>query len=508
MKQNNSIFRENEIISNKIVAKINIIEMILFTLIFLLNVFGIFIVPMKIMIAAYVIGMICLVIPVLLNNILKIKKGWIKYINVLSAVMLMWICSGTLRFHSVAVFALPIVIATLYYSKKLTIIATILTVIVTSLGELFGYAFNTIPDLEWDNMQSELVFNILPRAMLVFSLGMVLSMMCKRISEILGDLMGAEEQKAMLEKSVAISEKSLDISNQLLASVSDLAETSDVVSQSNQKIAQETDSVLVGATDNKKHIDTANIKIKDINSKINNLTDRSEKVASLSEKVKEITEENQTRINKAAASMEEIHSSTNECRNVITTLGEQSKEIINIVNVITEISSQTNILSLNASIEAARAGEHGRGFAVVAEEIQKLSEQTRASVDNIGKIIKEVVASTDEAVKSMDKTVSLTKSGLINIKEVEGTSQVVTSSNVEVAKEILDIDEITKQIRENSKEIAEYMNKVRETINNNLRLVEQVSSATEESSSSAEVLVEMIDRINKMATQLTEIATE
>ena len=119
MKQNNSIFRENEIISNKIVAKINIIEMILFTLIFLLNVFGIFIVPMKIMIAAYVIGMICLVIPVLLNNILKIKKGWIKYINVLSAVMLMWICSGTLRFHSVAVFALPIVIATLYYSKKL-----------------------------------------------------------------------------------------------------------------------------------------------------------------------------------------------------------------------------------------------------------------------------------------------------------------------------------------------------------------------------------------------------
>ena len=64
MKQNNSIFRENEIISNKIVAKINIIEMIVFTLIFLLNVFGIFIVPMKIMIAAYVIGMICLVIPV------------------------------------------------------------------------------------------------------------------------------------------------------------------------------------------------------------------------------------------------------------------------------------------------------------------------------------------------------------------------------------------------------------------------------------------------------------
>lgn len=508
MEQNNSIFRENELESNKLVAKINIVLMVIFTLVFLLNVVGIFVVPMKIMIIAYILGMVFIFLPILLIKILKYEYSWIKYINIASAIMLMWICSGTLRFHAVVAFTFPIVVSTLYYSKKLNFISTIITAITVSLGEVFGYWFNTLEDANWLDLKGELLFNVFPRALLVIAVGMVLSMICTRISDILGDLMGAEEQKAMLKRSVAISEKSLEISNQLLGSVADLAETSDTVSQSNQKIAQETETVLLGSADNKKHIEIANTKIVDINTKINNLNDRSEKVAILSEKVKDITEENQKRITKATSSMEQIHSSTDECKEVITKLGEQSQEIINIVNVITEISSQTNILSLNASIEAARAGEHGRGFAVVAEEIQKLSEQTRASVDNIGKIIQEVVASTEKAVSAMDKSVSLTKAGLVSIKEIESASEVVTTSNVEMTQEIFDIDEITKKIKENSKEIAEYMNKVKDTITNNFGLIEQVSAATEESSASAEVLVEMTNRINEMAMQLTEVATE
>lgn len=89
------------------------------------------------------------------------------------------------------------------------------------------------------------------------------------------------------------------------------------------------------------------------------------------------TSEIMFRMDDATDSMEQIHRSTNECKKVISTLGEESKEIIGIVETITRISSQTNILALNATIEAARAGEHGKGFAVVAEEIQKHSESKR-----------------------------------------------------------------------------------------------------------------------------------
>ena len=106
------------------------------------------------------------------------------------------------------------------------------------------------------------------------------------------------------------------------------------------------------------------------------------------------------------------------------------------------------------------------------------------------------------------ESVSLTQSGLSSIKEIESASETITKSNIDMTKEIIDIDEITRGIKNNSKEVAEYVKKVETSITNNFGLIEQVSAATEESSAGAEVLVDMVDRINKMAMQLTEIATE
>ena len=72
---------------------------------------------------------------------------------------------------------------------------------------------------------------------------------------------------------------------------------------------------------------------------------------------------------------------------VVTKLGENSKEIGQIVETISGIAGQTNLLALNAAIEAARAGEQGKGFAVVAEEVRKLAEQSKAAAERIANLI-------------------------------------------------------------------------------------------------------------------------
>lgn len=506
MSQNDLVLRENELRSNRLVANVMFVCFIINTAVFILNLIGFFIIPMKIMNIAYFVSAIALLLPTLLVRVLKGTQSWIKYVNVMAALICVFILSLVLTFHVVVLYAFPVAIATLYYNKTLNRMTLVMNIMVVSVGQVLAFILNTYEDWNFPNLNNMIIYGVIPRGLEVLLMSVVLNKVCIGTGRILGELTGVmEKEKKVTEHSVLIAQKAMEVSNELLDSVTELVETSDIVEKSNQMIANETEIVLHDSADNKRHIDTANEKIINITDRIEELNKQGNDVVNLSEQVKEITNDNQKRIDKANDSMEQIHRSTDECKNVISFLGEESKEIINIVNIITEIANQTNILALNASIEAARAGEHGRGFAVVAEEIQKLAEQTRASVDNIGKIIQSVVANTDQAVGAMERSVLLTQTGLSSIKEVEAAFTNIKLSNIEMTGKIVDMVENNKVIRQNSRDVVDYMDKVRNTIGNSFGVVEHVSAATQQSSAGAKVLVEMVGKINNMAVQLASI---
>ena len=124
-----------------------------------------------------------------------------------------------------------------------------------------------------------------------------------------------------------------------------------------------------------------------------------------------LAEEGQEQLHSLEKQIESIYSSTKEMKDTVESLNQLSSQIIEVVVIVEGISSQTNLLALNASIEAARAGEHGKGFAVVANEVRKLSEQTKQSVELIKEFTKQITTQKDTVGAGIQEVERLTENG-------------------------------------------------------------------------------------------------
>ncbi len=190
--------------------------------------------------------------------------------------------------------------------------------------------------------------------------------------------------------------------------------------------------------------------------------------------------------------MHEIASAVDESARIVQELGEKSKEIGLIVEVISGIAAQTNLLALNAAIEAARAGEHGRGFSVVAEEVRKLAENSQQSVQQIGDIIGTIQETTEKAVVTMQNGYQRVHEGRTNveatgnsfheivkmIRTAEENSQQVMDAISHLSEPIADIVSRTEKISTMSAEIAKKMEDI------SVATAEQASSIMEISDNS------------------------
>ena len=402
----------------------------------------------------------------------------------------------------------PIAIASLYFSKSLNIVATVLTVIGVSIGQLLAFKLPTLQDDNFLEFDSVIIFGVIPRALVLIAVAAIFTMLCSRTANLLSNLLGAEEQKEMLEQMNRMKENAVRTSEALVKMVGELSDIADTSLQTNQSIAIESDHLLTGSMENATAVENADQKIQDITGQLAELSDMNHKTANLTNQIGENTAENQKRMDDATDSMEKIHNSTNQCKKIISDLGEESKAIIGIIETITNISNQTNILALNASIEAARAGEQGKGFAVVAEEIQKLSEQTKSAVENIGSIIHEVVRNTEDAVDAMEKNSLYTKDGMESIHKANESAAVITISNGELAQQIYKINSVAEIIREKSGEVADGMKQISSNTQLNCNAVEHVTAATQENSAGTESLVEIVEQIKDLSEQLNRVVQE
>ncbi|MEN0587625.1 globin-coupled sensor protein [Kurthia gibsonii] len=142
---------------------------------------------------------------------------------------------------------------------------------------------------------------------------------------------------------------------------------------------------------------------------------------------------------------EAIHVKTNEMTSMVQALNNSSTEMKDVIEMVKSIANQTNLLALNSAIEAARAGEHGKGFAVVAEEVRKLADQTKTSVEQIALLIEESNEVTSEVVEVIHQIQQLVIQGTEQNEVLKESFDDISSN---ITKTIGDIKEVGEQVSE------------------------------------------------------------
>ena len=384
MKKTAGVLIQNEKEANKAAAKVMRITFLIFTLIYLLNVVGIFVVDMKVMTVAYVTGSLLLWLPTIVVCALKKQNSYVKYMLIGCSVLFVTIATATLSYHVVIIYIYAIAISSLYFSKKINIITTIVSVVGVSVAQVICFVFEILPDKNFTNMFKLFLYGIAPRAMTLIAVAAIFTMLCRRTAALLSNVMNAEQQEQMIREMKELQQKSQQTSEELRKMVQELSTITKSSMEANGQIAEETSGVLESFSQNTGEITEVNERTQDINGSLEKLGEMNGRVSELAQQNNSRTKENQKKMDDATASMEQIHVSTSECKEIIWKLGEESKEILGIIQVITGISNQTNILALNAAIEAARAyAPFVRKIEVEVETLDMVKEAVAAGADII-----------------------------------------------------------------------------------------------------------------------------
>ena len=277
----------------------------------------------------------------------------------------------------------------------------------------------------------------------------------------------------MMKKVMATAQQVTDSAGQLNTNASQSAEVSNSVANSMVNVAGNCSEQFT-------EIETANGQVETLGRHMMNFVNTIQHSSEVVKVTQDKAVAEAKTVDGAVEQMKLIQTSVMQSADVITELGEESDRIGKIVDTISSIAAQTNLLALNAAIEAARAGEHGRGFAVVADEVRKLAEQSSESAGEIAGLITSIQDKSQKAVAVMQEGVDRVESGTKVVQDSGASFNEIAEMVRKVVEESQEMNNIVNALNENTKTIGEAIQSVAVKSSSVSSEAESVSAASEE----------------------------
>ena len=291
-------------------------------------------------------------------------------------------------------------------------------------------------------------------------------------------------------------------SEQVAASSEELTASADQMAKASTQVADSISGVAQGADRQLQSVTDAMAVVEELSAGAEQIAASSSNVAAMSEKTADAARDGEKAVDVAINKMVDIEKTVLNSADMVTGLGNRSKEIGQIVGVISGLASQTNLLALNAAIEAARAGEQGRGFAVVAEEVRKLAEQSQEAAKHIASLIGAIQSDTDKAVTAMNDGTREVKNGAEVVNVAGRAFKEIVASIGEMSQQIREISDAVQQMAQGSEQIVESVRNIDDISKTTAGATQSVSAATEENSATMQEIAASSETLSALAQQL------
>ncbi|SFR61558.1 methyl-accepting chemotaxis protein [Halogeometricum limi] len=308
----------------------------------------------------------------------------------------------------------------------------------------------------------------------------------------------------MMDEVEATVRRTREFADDVSALVTRVAENAEEVNHASQEVSTAIEQISAGATEQSDNLVAVSGEVNDLSASVEEIASSADELLTLADRATEEGHDGERAAEDALRGIDDIRTETERTVEEVRELDRQLGEIGDIVEVITEIADQTDVLALNANIEAARAGEAGEGFAVVSNEVKSLAQETKSSAADIAALVEDIESQRDDVVDGIERMREEVDAGAASVNDALGSLGSIVDRVDETAASVEEIHDATADQAESAQEVLAMTDEIAGIGEETTAETQTVSAAAQQQAAS---LDEVTDELSTLETGIARLET-
>ena len=489
-------FYENDVRVTRTAVRVVRWLIVVFPVLILLSLVGIFQSEMKNLIPLTLIGLVVTMGPTIAYK-LNAPVGVMKYVITLALGSLVALMASDPTIGIYMTYALAMVFSIFYYDKKFTLRISVISYFLLVVSLFFRSI--SVQQIEF----STNFIWFVSRSLGFLLEAVVMSIVCVKIADVSHNML---VKFADTKQTADLVEQCRNASGELSNVVEKLENCIHGFANTNESITGSAQAALEDCNSSFQFADSVCTSMGEMNQAVKVIVDNTAQMMDISQQTTEKMQRYIELMEKTTNDMQSIEQSAHQTESSIASLEDGMKEVAEFATTIAGITKQTNLLALNASIEAARAGEMGRGFSVVAEEVRVLADNSKQASDAITDIISKIFSLLQEVRLSNQTNLDNITEGIEKLhtvgKEAESLGRLQTESGAK-ARMVASSSEVTV---EHGKQVLNMITQMQKLLENTLNQANQIVQESEAQKSVTGEVEVSFHQVNDVSRNLEEIS--